>query len=87
MQDTKETKKQLIQELVALRQRLAACEAFHRQHQQTADVLPESEAHFAGDIASQVGHGTTVTLRLPGAPATGGAPMHSVRQRAIKSSL
>ena len=43
MQDTKETKKQLIQELVALRQRLAACEAFHRQHQQTADVLPEAK--------------------------------------------
>ena len=39
------------------------------------------------DIASQVGHGTTVTLRLPGAPAAGGAPMHSVRQRAIKPSL
>jgi signal transduction histidine kinase len=39
------------------------------------------------DIASQVGHGTTVTLRLPGAPAAGGAPVHSVRQRAIKPSL
>jgi hypothetical protein len=52
MQDTKKTKKQLIQELVALRQQLAACEAFHRQHQQTADALPESEAHFAGDIGS-----------------------------------
>ena len=39
------------------------------------------------DIASQVGHGTTVTLRLPWAPAAGGAPVHSVRQRAIKPSL
>jgi signal transduction histidine kinase len=157
MQDTEKTKKQLIQELVALRQRLAACEAFNRQHQQTADARPESEAHFAGDIclyrgiterkqmetalqevvihdtghgiapehfphifdpfyttrhldggtglglsitygiitehggtvdiASQVGHGTTVTLRLPGAPAAGRAPVHSVRQRAIKLSL
>ena len=45
MQDTKKTKKQLIQELVALRQRLAAYEVFNRQHQQTADALPESEAH------------------------------------------
>lgn len=52
MQDTKKTKKQLIQELVALLQRLAACEAFNRQHQQTADALPESEAHFASDIGS-----------------------------------
>jgi C4-dicarboxylate-specific signal transduction histidine kinase len=52
MQDTKKTKKQLIQELVALQQRLAACEAFNRQHQQTADALPESEAHFAGDVGS-----------------------------------
>jgi signal transduction histidine kinase len=39
------------------------------------------------DIASQVGHGTPATLRLPGAPAAGGVPMHSVRQRAIKPSL
>jgi PAS domain S-box-containing protein len=52
MQDTKKTKEQLIQELVALRQRLAACEAFNRQHQQTADALPENEAHFAGDLGS-----------------------------------
>src|SRR5262245_8165840 len=52
MQDTKKTKKQLIQELVALRQRLVACAAFNRQHQQTADALPESEAHFADDIGS-----------------------------------
>jgi signal transduction histidine kinase len=39
------------------------------------------------DIASQVGHGTTVPWRLPGAPAAGGAPVHSVRQRVIKPSL
>jgi signal transduction histidine kinase len=30
------------------------------------------------DTASQVGHGTTVILRLPWAPAARGAPVHSV---------
>ena len=155
MQDTKETKKQLIQELVALRQRLAACEAFHRNtsRQQTC---PESEAHFAGDIGSCIDiterkqmeealrevviHNTWYGIapehlphiltrsirpasrrrhrpwvqphvrdyyrarqhgrhREPGrprhhrhlalarGPAAGGAPMHSVRKRAIKPSL
>ena len=39
------------------------------------------------DIASQVGHGTPAILRLPGAPAAGGVPMHSVRRQAIKPSL
>ena len=46
MQDTQKTKKQLIQELVALRQRLAACAAVDMPHQQAADVLPASAAHF-----------------------------------------
>jgi len=39
------------------------------------------------DIASQVGHGTPATLRLSGAPAAGGVPMHSVRQQSLKLSL
>src|SRR5437764_824576 len=46
MQDTKKTKKQLIQELVVLRQRLAAGEAVDLLHQQIADAVPESEAHL-----------------------------------------
>ena len=46
MQDTRKTKKQLIQELVALRQRLAIYEAVDMQRPQAADVLPASAAHF-----------------------------------------
>src|SRR2546426_754372 len=40
------TKKQLIQELVALQQRLAIYEAVDMQRQQATDVLPASAAHF-----------------------------------------
>jgi hypothetical protein len=39
------------------------------------------------DLASQAGHGTTVPWRLPEAPAAGGVPAHSVRQRSIKPPL
>ena len=46
MQDTRKTKKQLIQELVALQQRLAIYEAVDMQRQQATDVLPASAAHF-----------------------------------------
>jgi PAS domain S-box-containing protein len=52
-QDTQKTKKQLIQELGALRQRLAACEAVDMQHQQTADALREANARLVQEIAER----------------------------------
>jgi len=53
MQDVRKTKKQLIQELGALYQRLAVCEAVDMQHRQTADALREANTRLVQEIAER----------------------------------